>query len=408
MLYISEHFACPKVVKNKVIPVPRIHHYGRADENPTGLGPFIIMDYIEHEKKMTEALRDPIQPLSSRPVLNPAISEEKLEFLYRQMARIILALASRESGGVGSYREAKYPDEVSKHQKRPTFLHQPAVTLNMNEVLIHTHAPPERVLPDMVSVSADDWYGQLAKVHMAQLIHQLNDAAVDEHDARDKYVARQLFYQLAVEGRLAQGLPTRLHERPKMEERFRFLFEDLRPGNILLDKDDCIVGVIDWEFVHSAPWQTTFDPPWWLLLLEPECWPGGPGKWMEACEPRLQTFLRAMEAEEKKMEEEERASANERDSCRNTEQTQVPLSQCMRESWNSKTILVNYAARKTFAFDYIWWKFLDEEFFGENPERDHRRRLNLLSEKQKEVMERFVHRKMKGEDTADLWDEIIG
>lgn len=59
-----------------------------------------------------------------------------------------------------------------------------------------------------------------------------------------------------------------------------------------------MIAVIDWEWVYSAPAQCSFDPPWWLLLREPESWPGGIRKWMQAYEPRLNTFLRALEAEE--------------------------------------------------------------------------------------------------------------
>lgn len=69
------------VAANTTIPVPRIYHYGSAAENPTGLGPFIIMDYIEHHQNMSRALQDPKRPVDDRPVLDPDIDQEKLEFL---------------------------------------------------------------------------------------------------------------------------------------------------------------------------------------------------------------------------------------------------------------------------------------------------------------------------------------
>lgn len=143
-------------------------------------------------------------------------------------------------------------------------------------------------------------------------------------------------------------------------------------------------------------WQTTG-------LEKPDC------TWaLNAYSPRLQTFLRAMEAEEKRMKSDRLDNGSEPGQLISAEHTTVPLSQRMRQSWDSKTWLVNYAANGTFAFDYIWWEFLDKEYFGENPDGDHRGRLDVLSAEQREAMERFVDRKLKGEDTTDLWDEIIG
>ncbi|KAF5129767.1 hypothetical protein E5D57_006098 [Metarhizium anisopliae] len=56
---------------------------------------------------------------------------------------------------------------------------------------------------------------------------------------------------------------------------FRLYSEDLRPSNVLIDKDLRVVGVIDWEFAYAAPASFSSDPPWWLLLKSPEYWPGG-------------------------------------------------------------------------------------------------------------------------------------
>lgn len=37
----------------------------------------------------------------------------------------------------------------------------------------------------------------------------------------------------------------------------------------------------------------------------------------------------------------------------------------MRESWATGRFWLNYAARRSWAFDTIDWKYLDETFFGE-------------------------------------------
>ncbi|KAI1120578.1 phosphotransferase family protein [Nemania abortiva] len=350
------------------------------DDNPLGLGPFIIMDYIEHHQNMSRELLDPKRPIDERPVLDPDISEEKLEFLYSQIANILLQLSSLKFPRIGSL--------VEKEGGISTSVEGRPLIANMNDLVVHTSAP-ESILPCQTYASADEWYRALADMHMAQLVFQHNDAVEDEDDARDKYVARQLFRKLAAEGRLAP-------ETPEPDDGFVLFSEDFRPANILLDKDLRVVGVIDWEFAYAAPAQFGSDPPWWLLLQEPDYWDGGYRAWMEAYEPRLRTFLRVLEAEEEKMKM--ATDIAEKVGCISLvdgEKKEVPLSRRMRESWEKRTWMRNYAARKSWAFDFVWWKFLDESYFGPNENQDCQARLELLSEPQREVMEAFVARKME-------------
>ena len=80
------------IEKNTTIPVPHVFHYGMTDESPDGLGPFIIMEYIEHAHDFVDALNTPGLSLSDSPILDPNISTEKLEFVYTQTADILLEL----------------------------------------------------------------------------------------------------------------------------------------------------------------------------------------------------------------------------------------------------------------------------------------------------------------------------
>ncbi|KAJ2992102.1 hypothetical protein NUW58_g2287 [Xylaria curta] len=348
------------VAANTTIPVPHVYHYGTTADNPIGLGPFIIMDYIEHHQNMSRELLDPERAPDQRPILNPDIGEEKLEFLYSQIANILLQLSSLKFPRIGSLVEREGGTSTSV-EGRP-------LIANMNDLVVHTNAPAS-ILPSQTYTSADEWYRALADMHITQLVFQHNDAVEDEDDARDKYVARQLFRKLAAERRLA----------PELES------DGGPPGR----------RVIDWEFAYAAPAQFSFDPPWWLLLEEPEYWAGGYRAWMEVYEPRLRTFLRVLEAEEKKMAAANITERVGRMSLAGGGKTEVPLSQRMRESWEKRTWMRNYAARKSWAFDFIWWKFLDESYFGPNENQDHQPRLELLSESQREAMEAFVACKME-------------
>jgi hypothetical protein len=65
----------------------------------------------------------------------------------------------------------------------------------------------------------------------------------------------------------------------------------------------------------------------------------------------------------------------------------------MRRSWESGAFWANYAARRTYGFEPVFWEFWMSGGLG-NVEGVYERRLNLLSEKVKNRMERFVERKV--------------
>lgn len=372
------------IASHTTIPVPHIIHHGTADENPTGLGPFIIMNYIDHHENMSRALLDPDEPIDKRPILNPNITKERLELLYGQMANILLQLSSLKFPRIGSLVEKR--DETGE---RSVCVEGRPLIANMNAITVHTNAPAS-ILPSRTFASAHEWYSALSDLHLAQLALQHNDAVEDEDDARDKYVARQLFRTIVAEKRLTP-------ESSSSCQDFRLFSEDLRPSNVLLDKDLNVVGVIDWEFAYAAPAQFSFDPPWWLLLEEPDWWADGHREWLKAYEPRLQTFLNVLKIEESKMAAKNLTKMVDGISLTGggASSMHIPLSQRMRESWENQTWMLNYVARKSWAFDFMWWKFLDEQFFGPNEDQDYQARLDLLTEPQKAAMEAFIQKKME-------------
>jgi len=416
------------VAANTTIPVPHVYHHGTAAQNTTGLGPFIVMDYIDHHTNMSRELLDPTKPPDSRPVLNHSISEEKLELLYSQMAKILLQLNSLGSfPAVGSLVEdmEQHSQQHNVHdiqlQHEPIQVKRHPLTMNMTDIVIDTDAPHDILPPPtQIFTSSRDWYTALSDMHMAQLVYQQNDCIEDEDDVRDKYTARKLFKYLATSGGLLPPAPgTSLQHSeasPSTDESNTFILfaEDLRPANVLLDKNLNVVGVIDWEFVYSAPAEFSSDPPWWLLLSAPEDYPGGITSWMRDYEPRLATFLRVLDVEERKLDtvtkrdgyrdsphgnervtgRKKRTWSRRRDQKREIVSAVPRLSEQMRQSWETGRWMINYAARKSWMFDLIWWRFLDEWYFGGNEEMDYKARLGMLSEAEREVMERLVRRKL--------------
>ncbi|XP_044721313.1 phosphotransferase enzyme family domain-containing protein [Hirsutella rhossiliensis] len=231
--------------------------------------------------------------------------------------------------------------------------------------------------------TSSEYYSALADMHLQHLSFQRNQAVKSSEDCRRKYIARQLFRGVA-SSKHGVGSPD-TDSGP-----FKLWCDDFRPANILVDADHRIVGVVDWEFTYAAPAEFSYSPPWWLLLVMPEEWPAGLDDWAAKYEPRLKTFLRAIEAKERDFIDQGRL-----------DQTQV-LSTHMRRSWETGDFWLAYAARKSWAFDGIFWRTLDQRFFGDNV-GGPMERLKLLPLKQVSAIEGFVERKMreKEESIAD-------
>ncbi|KAM7187783.1 hypothetical protein V8F20_010840 [Naviculisporaceae sp. PSN 640] len=412
------------VAANTSIPVPYVYCHGNSVNNPTGLGPFIIMDYVDHSTNMSRELLDASRPVDSRPVLDPRISEAKLEVLYGEMAKILLQLHTLGPfSKIGSLVEAGKSTEGSAPRANVTGR---PLMVNMIDLMTDTDAPQDVLpAPDRVFQSAKEWYTSLASIHMAQLVFQQGDCVEDSGDARDKFVARKLFDSLAASERLfspwdGDNICTDHHpdthtstasaQAPRNSS-FRLFSEDLRPANVLLDKNLNVVGVIDWEFVYSAPAEFSQDPPWWLLLSQPEDYPGGIFSWIMEYDKRLDVFLRVFERAEQKSDGEKgpkdgpvptktRARKKRRRGNKKAETKAPPtsgplLSQQMRKSWDTGRWMVNYAARKSWMFDLMWWRFLDGVYFGPNEDQDSKVRVAMLPREEIDLMEEFVTRKIQ-------------
>jgi hypothetical protein len=392
------------VAQNTRIPVPQVLCYGLSGPD-SEVGPFTIIQYVENRGCMSHALAMPNEDLTEAHMLNPTISEDMLEIFYGKAAVHLLQLFEPNFPRIGSL--AQTDENTFSVAGRP-------ITLNMNN-MIHLANIPRAILPpkDRTYGTADEWYIMLADMHMAQLVFQRNDLVKTADDCRTKYVARQLFRRLAKQGRLStfgfagddwsaqsKSRTSTLFPAPCGSSSFRLWCDDLRAGNILLNEADDIAAMIDWEFAYAAPTQFALDPPWWLLLNVPEMWHSGIGDWTKVYDVRLKTWLRAMENAEASPKMKAKGYA---------------LSIYMRESWETGRFWLNYAARKSWAFDTIFWRYLDEEFFGsrEGDIAKHdlwKTRVHLLSERESSAMELFVERKMeesKQRILVDWEDEAI-
>lgn len=110
------------VRRNTTIPVPSVRAWGLAADNPLGLGPFIIADFIEGES-LGAILKD-----SASGVLRSDISHDDLDTIYRQIANIILELSRFNFPRIGSMSEMS--DGSVTIDSRP-------VTLRAHEIASH-------------------------------------------------------------------------------------------------------------------------------------------------------------------------------------------------------------------------------------------------------------------------------
>lgn len=355
----------------------------------------LIIRHIENEGDMTDPLavqgRDP----NLTPALNLDLSEGKLRGLWGKLARVLLELATPNFPRIGSLLEVDGSFQVAG---RP-------LTQNMSSMTQLAHVP-SAIFPAEAKTfaTADEWYLELSNMHLAQLLFQHNDLVSSEDDCRNKYVARQLFRRLAKQGRLStfgfaqdnwSAVDAKKAKGPRISApdgsaAFRLWCDDFRPANVLIidsgpNGEVGVAAVIDWEFTYAAPAQFVLDPPWWLLFETPEMWwPSGVDEWSKAYGLQLEIWLKVMEEQEK--------GAAFLDG--------VPLSAHMRESWETGRFWLNYAARKSWAFDAVFWNFLDERFFGARdsgmPDEElWKTRLDLLGHEKQQAMEPFVRRKME-------------
>ncbi|KAF7534110.1 hypothetical protein G7Z17_g13411 [Cylindrodendrum hubeiense] len=384
---VQEAATAALIAKKTQLPLPRQLFYG---EDSTA-GPFIIMEWVESCMNLSSRLTRPCEDLSTPHVLDSTISQSTLENAWTQVAHSLLQLSRLTFSRIGSLMEVG--EGVYEVAGRP-------ITHNMTDMIRLANIPREVLPPKGTTYSTtDEWYTALAEMHIAQLAFQHNDAVASEDDCRNKYVARQIFRRLAKQGRLStfgfaddnwSAQSSKIHAStlsvaPAGSHNFRLWGEDFRAGNILLTDSDKIAALIDWEYTYAGPTQFILDPPWWLLIETIEIWESGMDDWVETYDMRLKTWLSVMEKAEANMTEPTNLSA--------------PLSTYMRESWETGRFFLSYGARKSWAFDAMYWKFLDERFFGDRESSVlkgdlWKTRVHLLSEEERAAMEPFVERKM--------------
>lgn len=115
---INQEVAIMKFVREKtMIPIPKVIACGTAKGRFTGLGPFIIMEFIEGER-LDEVLYQDDK-------IKPEIEQSTLNIIYKQMAQIYLELDSHDFDQIGGLSIS-----LNEHTWR---IGSAPLTLKMNE-----------------------------------------------------------------------------------------------------------------------------------------------------------------------------------------------------------------------------------------------------------------------------------
>lgn len=420
------------------IPVPHIHHWGTAAENPTGLRvPFIIMDHIPHAASIGQALEDPSFSIPNIP------DSEKREYLYQQMAEISLQLYSLTSDRIGSLGILDNGDYAVT-----------SAPLSHNTAYqVVNCGVPVAVLPacDKMYSSSTDYFTDSADMAIAALLFMNKKSIEFETDCRDTFVARCLVRDMLCRRQSSIGEPHQLSPKAEAQtdqphETFRLWGDDFRPDNVLLDENGVVVGVVDWEYTYFAPETYWVNPPWWLPVeimddnyndgdadsctADQEELPHDAGKkkdqgdesFREQWDELVRTYLRALAKVEKKLQgdQQDRPLGNHLCSRPDRDQTvsahvaqQLPLFLVMRHRWdeNRAEFALTTSLAKSFLLDEYFWDYIDEICWGKNAVGGHKGRLELLNDPCRMLMDWFVHRRVEERQKWDpkaLLDQVLG
>lgn len=98
---VAMEVAAMTLIRDKTtIPVPKVQAWGSAANNPLGLGPFIMMDFVDGVS-LSDVLQDPNAECPSR-VTRADISNSDVDVIYRQMAGFLLQLFQLDFDHIGS------------------------------------------------------------------------------------------------------------------------------------------------------------------------------------------------------------------------------------------------------------------------------------------------------------------
>ncbi|KAI5928344.1 hypothetical protein F4810DRAFT_190345 [Camillea tinctor] len=270
------------LVRDKTtIPVPGVKAWGSAALNPLGLGPFIIMDFIEG-LSLNALLKDPTTPNTR--LMRSDIRDSDIEFIYKQMANFLLQLFHIDFENIGSVPTTK---TGFGGQLRP-------LTYKVHDIM-QTGGVDSFGDRSQGFQTTTEYFQYILTQDWKQLSEQSN-SIVGEYDARAKYACLRTLQSLLPE------FVNKKYERGP----FKLICDDLGLANLIVRSPDdlTIVGVVDLEWSYIGPAQL-YGSPWWLLQVRLNNWDTiydlDAPQIVERFSRHLKIFKRVLEEEERKL-----------------------------------------------------------------------------------------------------------
>ncbi|RAK94954.1 phosphotransferase enzyme family protein [Aspergillus ibericus CBS 121593] len=277
------------LIRNRTtIPVPRVWAWGPAASNPLGLGPFIIMDFIDGVS-LSDLLQDPSTESPNR-VIREDISDSDIEIIYRQLAKFLLQLFKLDFDRIGSL-VSQQAEAQSPTPPRPLTFKAHSILQNGGVDTFGDRAQGFATTTEYFQyIAGQDW---------EQLVQQPN-STVGLYDSKNKYIAFKVLKSLIPD------LVNAKYDRCK----FKLICDDLGLANLIVRgrQDLTVIGVVDLEWSYIGPAQLFGSAPWWLLQDRPvnSTWDykgDEPPKIATRYFKYLDIFIRVLEEEEAKMPE---------------------------------------------------------------------------------------------------------
>ncbi|PWY95732.1 hypothetical protein BO94DRAFT_562367 [Aspergillus sclerotioniger CBS 115572] len=339
------------------IPVPRVRAWGPAASNPLGLGPFIMMDFIEGVS-LSDLLRDPNAECPSR-VMREDISDNDVEFIYRQLANFWLQLFKLDFDHIGSLPS---PQAEARNPTLPRPLTFKAHSILQNGG-VNTFGDRTQGF-----ATTTEYFQYVVGQDLEQLVHQPN-SIVGEYDAKNKYLAFQVLKTLIPD------LINAKYDRCK----FKLICDDLGLTNLIVRgrEDLTVIGVVDLEWSYIGPAQLFGSAPWWLLQDRPvnstwDCEGDEPPKIATRYFKYLDLFIRVLE------EEEEEAGMSEH---KETELSNlVKWSQASGAMWLHMLLSSGFNDHRSFPFTQLRRHVGTTEWARREKDFDHAKELDAFAE----------------------------
>ncbi|KAJ5358220.1 Aminoglycoside phosphotransferase [Penicillium brevicompactum] len=225
------------------IPVPKIRAWGLTDASPLGLGPFILMEFIEG------VCLNNIFTGGDFRLLKTDVSEGDLKIVYRQMANFMLQIFEIDFERIGSL-----PTPITGYSP-------PALPLTWKlQEIIRTGGVDASGDRTQCSSTTLEYFQYVIQQDWKQLLYQPSSIA-GPLDALSKYSSLKTF-----ESVLPETVNVKHENGP-----FKLICDDFGPANMIVksEQDLTIVGVVDLEWAYAGPAQLFGSAPWWLLHDRP-------------------------------------------------------------------------------------------------------------------------------------------